>query len=352
MKKILLILVGGTICTALNDEGTLSVSEKAGSMLTENFYNCNSDFKDEVIFECSENLFILSENMTVDKWNIMIETYRKLTENKSYDGIIFAHGTDTLAFSASLFSMLLSGTKTPVFFVSANKRLDLPESNGNENFRCATECVCNSIEPNVYVCYKNISDSQMYIHLASRLEQCKNYSEDFYSKGAIRFDGISSLEKIKKEFPCEQTESLIDITACNKLSECVLWLQPYVGINYDAYDYSRFSAVLHGSFHSGTACCEKTKVCADYGNNSILKMIDKCTWQDVYFSPSELSGEIYETVDIIGNHISPDGRKARFLYGFTNETAYAKLLIAYSLFDDENKRDEFINTQCNFEIIN
>ena len=41
MKNILLILVGGTICTALNEKGNLSVSEEAGILLKENYFFLN-----------------------------------------------------------------------------------------------------------------------------------------------------------------------------------------------------------------------------------------------------------------------------------------------------------------------
>ena len=108
MKNILLVLVGGTICTSLNQHGTLSVNEKAGVKLKSNFENSNSPYAKKVNIDITENLFILSENITVEKWNLIIDTYRKYTENKKYDGIIFAHGTDTLAYSSALFSMLLT----------------------------------------------------------------------------------------------------------------------------------------------------------------------------------------------------------------------------------------------------
>ena len=103
MKRILLILVGGTICTALDKNNTLSISETAGVMLKTNFLASSSPFANEVEIELSENLFILSENMTIDAWNKIIATYRKEI-SKDYDGVVFAHGTDTLSFSASLFS--------------------------------------------------------------------------------------------------------------------------------------------------------------------------------------------------------------------------------------------------------
>ena len=357
MKNILLILVGGTICTAINEEGTLSISGKAGVHLKENFINSDSFYADKVNIELSENLFILSENMTVENWNRIIDVYRKYTTAKKYDGVIFAHGTDTLAFSASLFSLILSGTDIPVFFVSANERLSSPRSNGNDNFRYAVECICEGIPSNVYAVYKNLSDEQMYLHLASRLTQCPNYSEDFSSCGAINITNISAencniyFDEINKSFPKEEIKSFINIYDNWKLSECVFYLTPYVGINYSCFDYSKFSAVLHGAYHSGTVCSQKRE---EYTENSVLYMIDRCLSQenpvDVYISPGKLIGEVYESQGIIAKH-SVDGKCAQFLYGYTNETAYAKLILAYSVFEDEEKRKEFINTQCNFENI-
>ena len=123
MKKILLMLVGGTICTAINDEGNLSVSEKAGALLKENYINSASPYAKDVDIVLTENLYILSENMTVEKWNVIIETYKKHLSEENFDGIIIAHGTDTLAYSASLLSLVLDYSKTPVFLVSANKNL-------------------------------------------------------------------------------------------------------------------------------------------------------------------------------------------------------------------------------------
>lgn len=354
MKNILLILVGGTICTALNEKGNLSVSDKAGVLLKSNFEKSDSVYVGKVNIDLSPNLYILSENMTVDKWNLIIETYREYSKRKKYDGIIFAHGTDTLAFSASLFSQLLSSVDIPVFFASANENLTSERSNGNANFRCAVECICRGIIPNVYVPYKNLSDGQMYLHIASRLLQCPNYSEDFHSVGEFNITNMTEenyndyFERIEALYPVSHKKSFIDIYGDWKLSQCVLLIEPYVGINYAVYDYKKFRAVLHGAYHSGTACAQKSE---EYDENSILYMIDRCAEEniDTYFSPSVLKGGTYETVSIIGEHIS-NGRKIKFLYGLTTEMAYAKLLIAYSVFADEKERQKFIETECNFEI--
>lgn len=347
MKKILLILVGGTICTSLNKFGTLSISEGAGVKLIENFKNSDSVFKDTVEIIPTENLFILSENMSISNWNLMLDTYRKYINSDSFDGVIFAHGTDTLAYSTALFSLILAKTDIPVFFVSSNAPLDSERANGNDNFRYAVELICRGIEPNVYATYKNISDNRKYLHLGSRLEQCKNYSEDFFSEGAIDITEISdeALKEIKQKYPQKENSPLIDINGDWHLKNCVLMITPYVGLDYDSFNYGKFSAILHGTYHSGTACAEPYE-------NSVLHLTDLCDAEnpetDIYLSPSKNSGEIYDTVRLIDSHKQ---NKIKFLYGCTNEAAYAKLVLAYSLFKDKKDIEGFINTNINSEFL-
>jgi len=360
MKNILLVLVGGTICTELDNSGMLSVSRRAGVMLRDGFYNSDSFCKDKVNIECTENLLILSENMTVGNWNLIIDTVRKYTAAKKYDGIIFAHGTDTLGFSAPLFSLILTSLQIPVFFVSANERLSSPRSNGNENFRSAIECICLDIAPNVYVVYKNLTDNRMFLHLASRLTQCGNYSEDFYSVGAADITDISAenanryFDEWNNKYPQQNKGFAVDIFGDWHLCDCVLKIEPYVGINYDIYDYSKFRAVLHGSFHSGTACSMKNRYNDNYGKGSILYMLDKCASYnevvDTYFSPSKPVEGTYETVGIIAEH-RKNQQKINFLYGTTNEMAYAKLLLGYSVFKNKADINELLDNEYNFEKI-
>ncbi len=351
MTNILLILVGGTICTSLNEKGRLDVNGNAGAVLTEGFYASSSPFKEHVRFCVTENLGILSENMTAAGWNRIIDTYKKYIGRQNFDGVIIAHGTDTLAFTASLFAQLLQNTDIPVIFVSANKRPDDENSNAAENFRYATECIAMGICPNVYALYRNISDKRVYLHAASRLEQCKNYSEDFYSVGTLDITDITIkncqqyFDILKKRYKKSSGQSLIDIKNDITLKDCVLCIPAYVGINYSAMDYEKFSAVLHRTYHSGTVCAE--------GENSAIGMIDRCValGVDVYFSPSRFNGEIYESLGRVGEHAENKGNRVGFLYGTTFETSFAKLVIAYSVIDDEDLRAQFIQTEnCNESI--
>lgn len=393
MNKILLILVGGTICTSLNKEGNLSVSDQAGVLLTSKFLQSDSLYAGRVSFDVTENLHLLSENMTIGNWNRILAVYGKYTGAKEYDGVVIAHGTDTLAYSAALLSMVLSDTNVPVMLVSANENLQSSTTNGNDNFRCAVECICHGITPNVYVPYRNISDGRMLLHLASRLRQCENYSEDFNSVGEVDITGLTETNykryfaRLAAQFPPEKRKAWCNLSAQIELQNAVLLLNPYVGIDYDAYCYEKYKAVLHGTYHSGTACAEelsgeqntamaeelsgernaamteklsgernsnRKSLMRQYGNESVLWMLDCCLGAerpvDVYFSPAQMKFGTYETVSFICNH-EVKGRRAEFLYGTTNEMAYAKLVLAYSMFDTKEERKAFLSTEYNFELV-
>lgn len=372
-KKILVVLTGGTICSQY--EGNVKVQGKcAGTALQHSFKASDSPFADSVTFKETENCGLFSENMTVSKWNMLIEKLRSIPEIRDtaaekgsyaylagktgapeniYDGIIIAHGTDTLAYSSALFSLLFAGCGIPVFVVSSNEALSSEKANGSANFRSAVECICCGIKPNIYVTYKNTGDGRMYLHTGSRLKQCESYSEDFFSKGMLDITGLTP-ENAGEYFdrlpaPIKDAGFKIDLFDEDfALSNSVLKIEPYVGLDYDFFDFSKAAAVLHLTYHSGTVCSEKTEKSPVYSNSSILHLLDGYPALPVYIAPADLSGGIYETVPIIAEH--KNGR-VYFVNGCTSEMLYVKLLIAYSLKLPEEKITEFLQTEINCEAV-
>ena len=175
------------------------------------------------------------------------------------------------------------------------------------------------------------ANDDSFIHKGERLEQCKIYSENFYSVNPIVYDKDIS-------FSCDSEseqgtgELLIQKFKDAKLQDCVLKIEPYVGLNYSRFNFKGVKAVLHTTYHSGTACVIKTETRKSYNSASILSLLDKCKKLNVdfYYNPSKVGddAEKYDTVPQIQNH---NGGHANFFYGTTNELLYAKLLIAYSM---------------------
>ena len=354
-KNILVVFTGGTICTTIKS-GIMSTDSSAPSALIDLYGRSNSPYKEIAKIHKGGIFNMLSENMTVNKWNEIIEYFQvKLPEWTKFDGIIIAHGTDTLAYSCALFSLLLKGLSIPVFFVSSNNSIlcedgtPNPKANGIENFRAAVECICKGIVPDVYATYKNTEDSRVYLHKAENLIQCTIYDDNFYSADALDITDIESAEFGIAEKYDEINLSELPIMKMKgkKLQDCILKINPYVGLNYDMLNPHNAKAVLHGTYHSGTACVVKTSESDSHTDqsNSILYFFDKCAESNIpfYYSPSKTGAEhtVYASVPFIEKHRC-NGHRVRIYYGQTDELMYAKLLVAYSLEFNENQIEELM----------
>ena len=106
--KILLMMTGGTICTMINANGHLSANTAAAVPLLVEHYRRESDTDTQ--FEVLSVMNILSENMTFARLNLLLDAFRQnRAKLDACDGVIIAHGTDTLAYTSSLLSLALAG---------------------------------------------------------------------------------------------------------------------------------------------------------------------------------------------------------------------------------------------------
>lgn len=336
MKKILTVYTGGTICCAADGEkrGLSPVLAKRALLAdfaasSSPFAHMTDDLFEDSMFDTKNQT--LSENMTVEKLRCIINHIKTFDFDK-YSGIIVMHGTDTLAFSASLFSFVFCCSKVPIMLVSGNRPPLDPLSNAGANFRTAVELILNGISPNVYVPYKN-SDGNIYLHLGCRIMQCTNYCEDFFSaperQGFLVQNGTLS-----------QTDSKIctlisDAQNCHKFTDYndafiydgVIAVNPYTGLDYSHISLDGIKAVVHVTYHSGTVCVERNCENEEYSSNSILYFADKCKNAGIplFIVPSKLDGDQYSSVfDAVKNGgITP--------VNMTFESAYTKAIYGVSL---------------------
>ncbi len=345
-KNILLILTGGTICSFATDKGEqASDTSKAQALIVHNFKNGTSPYRDNVDFHCVSPLDILSENMTVTHWDSLIKAIKSYDLSR-YDGAIILHGTDTLAYTAALLSVLLAGTPVPVIMVSSQLPIYNKKANGNANFKAAVELIVNGIQPNVYAVYLNKKffglqpEHTMYIHYAAHLIQCGRDSNNFHSK---TMRSISSENAVFEGKKCHRSEMLIHSEKFNELNACVLKIEPYTGIDYSKYSLEGVDAVLHGTYHSYTIPTDT----ADE-KNSILFLKELCDKHSpkipLFIEPCPKT--IYETTGTaLRNGIIP-------ISGLTSEMAYTKTVIGCSIGLSGAELIDFINTDINDEFLN
>ncbi len=145
MKKILLITTGGTIASESTAEGLIPLLN--GQNLAA-FLNASAADYDITI----ENLFQLdSSNIQPEEWQCMARAVaRSCTE---YDGIVLTHGTDTMAYTASILSFMLRNISIPVVLTGSQLPISHPLTDGVENLRCAF-AMASSGKAGVFVAFQ------------------------------------------------------------------------------------------------------------------------------------------------------------------------------------------------------
>ena len=365
MKKILLVFTGGTICSSPDLDGNKNQSnaKKTSSYLENDFKKSDSPFKAAVDFD---RVYlpqdILSENMTVNSWNDLLAVFKDKTIQEKYVGVIVMHGTDTLAYTSSLLSIVLAGYKIPVCMVSAQLELKDERTNGYMNFRASVALIMNGIAPNVYVVYRNLANAEhafgeFLVHYGAHLRQCENYSNNFHSVDEMAIADIANAKLAGRAF---ETDDLY-IDKIERLSDDVLLLQPYTSLRYDRIDVKGLKVIVHGTYHSESVCIGRAKNPETDKNKllaldevaeadrpfSILSLLARCKEQDVsvVLAPCDESGYKY------GSTANALHGGAVALANTTIETAYAKAIVGCALGKSGKSLENFLKESVNDEFV-
>lgn len=94
---------------------------------------------------------ILSEDMKPAYWErIARAVYSELEAGAA--GVVVAHGTDTMGYTAAALSFALRGVDRPIVLVGSQRSSDRPSSDAYTNLLCAVKFAKESLCPGVYVC--------------------------------------------------------------------------------------------------------------------------------------------------------------------------------------------------------
>ena len=325
---ILVVFTGGTI-SSRKFEGAFKISS-APYQLIEGISG------DSFTFETYEPYQIFSENMTPD---ILLDLFGKISDylkDKVFDGMIIAHGTDTLAYTAQLANILLSGLGFPVVIMGSKHPLDDLRNDGHPNFLNSLT-LFTQVHSGVYVVSRT-NDGTDYIHDAGTVMQADSQTDDFQSYrqqifGVIK-DGVlkenPAFRRHVPSFDSRELLSQISVTRENSSDMTVLALDACVGMNYQTIDLTRteYKYVLQRLYHSGTACTAPRE-----SHYSLLFLQDLCkkSIKRLFIAPIESARTPYSTTcELLEAGITP-------VYDRPFESVWAGLLVCTWLHLDPDR---------------
>lgn len=139
-SSILIIYTGGTLGMAYSPSGDL-IPFNFGQII-EKIPNLTSMNVTITVISFPEPIDSSNVNMQhwVDMAYIIYENY------DTYDGFVVLHGTDTMAYSASMLSYMLKGLNKPVVFTGAQLPISAMRSDGRENLMTSLEIAVSKAE--------------------------------------------------------------------------------------------------------------------------------------------------------------------------------------------------------------
>jgi len=323
LKKILVVLTGGTIGSQIQNE-SMDVTGESPYRLLEMY---RKRYGGEDQFEVICPFSILSENMTPEYLGALCRAMCEIPYEE-YQGVILAHGSDTLAYTSALLGMLLGHIPVPVVLIAADYPLQDERSNGLPNFRSAVELIHSEAAGGVYTVYRR-PDGFMPVYLSTRLTEADAYRDQFGSFGGTPLGEIKNGKFILKEDKINpsmeqlaQAGSLRKLAGCPDFKNQVLMIRPYPGLSYDWIDLDRKpAAVLHYLYHSATACTKGEEY-------SLLCFLERCRNREIPVytaSYKNTEGRMYVTArEIMGMGAVP-------MANISSEAAYMKLMLLYNM---------------------
>lgn len=347
MKQILVVFTGGTI-GSMKQGDNIDVHSSGSYMIIDLF---QQQYDSTVAFSTMQPLNILSENLQAQQWLELAKQLRNVDASK-VDGIILTHGSDSLAYTASMLSYLLADIKIPLVLIASNYPLGDERANGLRNFYEAVKWIEQGAKPGVFVVYEN-SAGESLLYLGSRIMQCEPFTDQFRSPydlvlGKLHSGELVSDERVSNHLTLEQVQPmshqyLNKIESLEAFNGHVLYIKPYPGLNYELYRWDQDTkpiAILHDTYHSGTASALMS------GEQSLPQFIKRCKDQGIplYLCPLKSKEEAqYASTGVLVE------AGANLLEGISVEAAITKLMLAYSVCQNSDEVQVFMEQNLYYE---
>ncbi|WP_456454094.1 Glu-tRNA(Gln) amidotransferase subunit GatD, partial [Thermococcus sp.] len=122
---------------------------------------------------------IMSEDMRLEYWiKIAHEVAGML--NSSEDGVVIAHGTDTMAYTASALSFMLRDLGKPVILVGSQRSSDRPSSDAAMNLICSVRMATADFGEVAIVMHGETGDTYCLAHRGTKARKMHTSRRDAF----------------------------------------------------------------------------------------------------------------------------------------------------------------------------
>jgi glutamyl-tRNA(Gln) amidotransferase subunit D len=176
LPRIAIVSTGGTIASRVDYRtggvrAALSASE---------LYSVVPELSEIAVVDTEILFSIFSENITSKHW---IETAKTVAKhiNNGVAGVVVAHGTDTLGYTAAALSFALQDLPVPVIMVASQRSADRPSSDAATNLVGAVKAAASAPFAEVVIAmHETVSDTSIVFHRGTKARKCHTSRRDTF----------------------------------------------------------------------------------------------------------------------------------------------------------------------------
>jgi glutamyl-tRNA(Gln) amidotransferase subunit D len=341
LPKVAIISTGGTIASRV-DYRTGGVRP---ALTANDLYSVVPELADIAGIDAEILFSLFSENVTPKHWSEIAKAVAGQIE-EGVDGVVVAHGTDTLGYTAAALSFASANLPVPVILVGSQRSADRPSSDAASNLIGAVTAAAKAPFAEVAVAMHNTpSDRFVTLYRGVKVRKCHTSRRDaFKSVNAL------PLAKIEDEKITMLTEDYRKRNLSRKLvlkpefDEKVALVKFYPSMNPKIIDWcveeSYKGIILEGTGlgHVGKYCFEAVRNAVR--KNVVLGMTSQCIWGRVNMNVYDQGRDLLALGVIPLEDMLPETAavKLMWIFGQTKDVKEAKSLLSTNIKNEFSPR--------------
>ena len=336
-KNLSILSTGGTVASVIDYKtGAVHPAFTADDLL-----RATPELVDYANINAKAIFNILSENMTPEYWKKTATTiYDEI--NNGADGIIIAHGTDTMHYTASALSFMID-SPVPIVLTGAQRSSDRPSSDAFTNLMASVNAAKSDIAEVTICMHGTEDDSYCDLHRGTRARKMHTSRRDTFT--SINMNPLARIENNKVTINDTQVKytkrNEKELSLNTNLADKVALIKMYPGISpeiIDIYvDKNYDGIVIEGT---GLGHC----------SDDVITSITRATSEDipVVMTSQCLFGRTNMNVYSSGRRLLQNNVIG--VGDMLPETAYTKLLWAAGQTDNVSEIYEIMKTNLKGEM--
>ncbi len=338
LPKVAIISTGGTIASRV-DYRTGGVRP---ALSASDLYSVVPELSEIALIDTQILYSLFSENITPKHWSEIAKTVAHHIE-KDVAGVVVAHGTDTMGYTAAALSFALQNLPVPVILVGSQRSADRPSSDAATNLTGAVTAAARAPFAEVVLAmHETISDETIVFHRGTKVRKCHTSRRDtFKSVNAKPLARMMNgqVEMLTEDYGKRDPNRKLILKP--HFSEKVALVKSHPGLDPRVIEWyvdnSYRGIILEGTGlgHIGHYCFSAVRKAIE--NNMIVAMTSQCVWGRIQMN-------VYDTGrDLLELGVIP-------LEDMLPETALVKLMWALGQTRDIKKAKKLLTTNIAHEI--